>query len=461
MSEILRRLRVGLACRGMENLTPVELSQRLERRLVRQMMARVRSSPWDYLAQCVQALTRTGRLDELDRVLRIVEGIRGKYERSKTLSYFARILAGIGKEEMARDVADRALLALDRYHDRGGRPHALAHAASAFADLGDIDRSLNILEEIRYAYYPDNDALSHVAAALTKAGRREEALALAERTRYPGCRKNALAHIARALADAGEFEEALELTRSSYQDSPLGHIASTLAAAGRIQDAIAVAGEISGGAARAEAYSQLADSVADADTALCAWDCISDRAHIPTEGLEGLVTGIICTLCRAGRIKDATEIAEGSNLYGEEHAQALSCIARALALTGKKEEAMAMLHAAMEKAKPGPTDRLYVAPPWQMPAPIVGALADVGEIDRALELVQRALEIVRQTGDLDSVLRVAEVLMARGERERGKRLLVDAIRAAEGMERDYYRLEALFAIHTVLSSCPAARSSAP
>jgi tetratricopeptide (TPR) repeat protein len=461
MPEILRRLKVSFVCRGMENLTLIELSRRLERRLVRQMMAQVRSSPWGYLAQCIQVLTRAGRLDELDRVLRIVMGIRSKYERSKTLSYYARILTGIGKEKMARDVADWALLALDRYHDKGGRPHALAHAASAFADLGDIDRSLAILEEIRYAYYPDSDALSEVAAALTRAGRLKEALALAERTRYPACRENALAHIAMALADAGEFEEAQKIAQSSYKDYAVEHIASTLAAAARIQDAIAVAGEISGGAARAEAYSRLARSVTDADTALCAWDCISDRAHVPTEGLQGLVTGIIRTLCRAGRIKDAIEIAERSNLYGEEHARALSCIARALALTGKKEEAIAMLDVAMEKAKPEPADRLCLVAPWQMPAHIVGAFADVGEIDRALALVQRALEMVRQTGDLDSVLRVAEVLIAKGERERGKKLFVDAIRAAEGMERDYYRLEALFAIHTVLSSCLATSTSAP
>jgi pentatricopeptide repeat protein len=460
MEEKLRNLKTNLAKRKLNNLTLFELTQHLERRVFHEAMTRLKSSSWDNIARYTGLLERTGRLDELNQVLEVLEGIENKYDRSKNLSHFASVLGRIGKEEMGRDVARRALLAIKGYYDRQGRMHALAHAASAFADLGDIKQSLDILEEIGFAYYPDSDSLARVARALTKAGRLEEALALAKQTSYPASRNNAISHIAGNLAEEGKCEEALRIVEQNTEsdDFALGHIASKLAAAGRIQKAIDTIRKIRGGDKRTQACLDMADFIIGADAALLSWKCISGRVRMKNECLDGLVPGIVRALCRDGKIEEAVTIYNESQLSGGELDRAVSCIASALAASWDRKKAIAMLHLAIEKDRPSTNGRFSVTMPWQVPAYIAGSLADAGEVNEALELVHRALEIVDQTANVDTVLRVAEVLVANGEEERGKGLFVDAVQAAEGMRHEFYRLEALLEVHKTLRACSGVNS---
>lgn len=201
------------------------------------------------------------RRPEADAILRegiaLARRLSGESEQAIFVGQFAGVLARLGRDGEAMALAD-SIARPELRHS------ALGPIASAQAETGRIDAALATLKLIDTRNRDrDNPVFARTAAmrdivrALAKAGRLDEAAAIAATMRSANdYRHVALRAVALAYAGAGRFEQAIAYARSigsGERDYVLRALVPVLVEAGRFDDALAIGRSLAQGYERAPA----------------------------------------------------------------------------------------------------------------------------------------------------------------------------------------------------------------
>ncbi|MEU0387582.1 hypothetical protein [Streptomyces chartreusis] len=276
------------------------------------------------------------------------------------------LLAGVDKlVSLLADAGefDRAEAFVAGLHGEADYEEAAAELAGCLAWAGELDRAEALLGTL--GPRADHRALREVAQARARAGRYEQAEALARQIPAPDVARAALCSIVRIMADAGEVDRAESLART------LGTRMEGLSALYEVIESLAQSG--------------------DPDRARTLADSLTHPVEENHASLE-----VAAALVRAGRREEAVRVllaveSRTRVLHPLTAARKLGVAATALAEAGHREAALAVL-AGTETLLTDRRSEPHASRGEYLPSlrALVGACTATGQLDRAATLAARA-----------------------------------------------------------------------
>ena len=316
----------------------------------------------------------------------IAEWIEDSWTRARVLAGLAGTLARADDTGGVRRVTDNAMNTVGRIQNSRQCVWVLAEVAGALVRAGDFERARRVAEDAASAAeqievpWERVWTLGGLASGLAKAGLADEALAVAERIGDPREREEALSKVAGALARADLADEALamaeQLEESRLRARALAGLAGALARAGDSE--------------RARRVAQNAASAAE-------------QMELPWDRVR-VLGGVASGLARAGLADEALAVADR---IGEPRASGLAWVSVADGALATRERADVLVEVAGALAQVGDFERArrvaqnaasaaeQIEVSWERVwalSEVAGALAKVGLTDEALAVAERIEE---------------------------------------------------------------------
>ncbi|MDB5073665.1 MAG: segregation ATPase, FtsK/SpoIIIE family [Candidatus Eremiobacteraeota bacterium] len=271
------------------------------------------------LAQVARCQATAGCQDVAFQILREAASAARFDEDVFGLCDVARVLTETGQDAAAHETL-RAALTMAREKPAPVRESQISTVAEQFAVLGDVDGADAAVQDL-----PDDDGsiaaaiLDAHAVWLAKARRFGDAVAAAYRITDDSNRASALSEIAGEQAKAGAFDDAISTAHEIAEDQTLARsfalwdIVAELAKAGRLNEASALKDVIPESWALVRALADIGAAhvkAGDEMQADAAFRSALERARSIDEAwaLSGALAGIADALARSGRRNDAVTL---------------------------------------------------------------------------------------------------------------------------------------------------------
>jgi tetratricopeptide (TPR) repeat protein len=171
------------------------------------------------LDEMVEVLARSGKLEDAMLVARESDS---KYPNPYSFLRAADVLLQMGKHDEAGKFAIAALASAQRLPEEIGRPQALARVADVLTKSEMAPEAIVAAEDSLASGmfgWDDYEAVREAALALARAGRTEESLAAANKTKDIKQRATTIAELSVALADQGKRKDATRLAVIALADA--------------------------------------------------------------------------------------------------------------------------------------------------------------------------------------------------------------------------------------------------
>ncbi len=270
------------------------------------------------LGKIAEELAKAGQSNRANQIFNLAIQIAQKSGCSSALGKIAKVLIKVGQIDKANQIFNLAIQTAQEIEDEFDRFVELKDIARALAEVGQIDRALQITQKIEDTA-ERSAMLREIAEVLAQARQFNQALQIAQKIENEEDRSGAFKGIAEALAKVGQFDRAIQIAQKikNAMDHSLAlkEISVALTQAGHFNRAnqtfnlaIQEAQKIENAYWRSWALTDIAEALAKAgqiDRVLQIAQKIRDAKEF-----SGALCNIAKALAESGQLDRAIEVAE-------------------------------------------------------------------------------------------------------------------------------------------------------
>ncbi|MFE9024322.1 hypothetical protein ACFYNL_38015 [Streptomyces sp. NPDC007808] len=401
------------------------------------------------LQDIVRLLAQADRTDDAEAFARTISD---PTQLIGALIHLGRPLADAGRIQDALELADE-IVRLARSLKEGVRDQAVTEAARLLTRAGRADDAIALAKDISHVGRQGN-ILEAITAVLVETGRVDRARALAQTIRPWERRRSALACVAGALMQAGRLAETTRLAhkiadlsgRLTHQRKAeaLRSASRLLAQTGRVEDALLYARSIDLPDRQVVALIDVLRALANAGRADKAVDLAREIAGLlpdlsTVDRRAATLTNVLGALAELGRMEETLALARDKAPMAIQ-ARVLTAVAQACAADpGRADQAVVLAHAIDNPDRRGEALAL-----------VAEVLAQAGHADGAADLVTDALPMIRAMNNPErraaALADVAWTLSRTGRSDSAAALVYEAMALARHADSHHLRGEAQAAV---------------